>query len=139
MVKPVTLRQKGLETIKKFSQGSLAIAYKDSSSDKFLNKGGAGILFLLPNGEKCKHKFYTGLIASNFTSELLAIKEALTFYVTKQEFSAPIAGLAIFSDPKVALEVIKNGETKVTSAINVLLEGFNAMGNPPSCNKHRHT
>ncbi|GIY21497.1 protein O-mannosyl-transferase Tmtc3 [Caerostris extrusa] len=41
---------KGFDTIDKFSQGNLAIAYTDGSSDKFLNKGGAGIFFLLPNG-----------------------------------------------------------------------------------------
>ncbi|GIY54218.1 hypothetical protein CEXT_755011 [Caerostris extrusa] len=51
-------------------------AYTDGSSDKFLNKGGAGIFFLLPNGSKYHHKMNTGLIASDFTSELIAIKEA---------------------------------------------------------------
>jgi ribonuclease HI len=128
---PQTLRQKGLETIEKFSQGNLAIVYTDGSSDKSLNKGGAGILFLLPNGDKFMHKINTGLIASNFTSELLAIKEALSFYMTNQEISVLTEGLAIFSDSKAALEAIKNGETNVTSAINVLLEELH--GNGKSC------
>ena len=71
------------------------------------------------------------VIPSNFTSELLEINKALTFYMTKHEFSAPTDGLAIFSDSKVALEAIKNSETNVTSAINVLLEGLHR--NAKSC------
>nr|XP_042905704.1 uncharacterized protein LOC122270829 [Parasteatoda tepidariorum] len=71
------------------------------------------------------------LIASNFTSELLAIKKALAFYVTNQEISDPTEGLVIFSESKAALEAIDNGETNVTSAINVLLEGLH--GNGKSC------
>ncbi|GFW17135.1 reverse transcriptase domain-containing protein [Trichonephila clavipes] len=72
------LKQKGLETIEKISQENFAVAYTDGSSDISLNKGGAGILFQLPNKERKMHKINTGLIASNFTSELLAIKEALS-------------------------------------------------------------
>ncbi|XP_042899089.1 uncharacterized protein [Parasteatoda tepidariorum] len=72
-----------------------------------------------------------GLIASNFTSELLAIKEALTFYMTNQEISDTTEGLVIFSDSKAALEAINNGETNVTSALNVILEGL--LGNLKSC------
>ncbi|GIX67885.1 RNase H domain-containing protein [Caerostris extrusa] len=55
------LKQKGIDTIDKFSQGNLAIAYTDGSSDKFLNKGGAGIFFLLLNGSKYHHKVNAGL------------------------------------------------------------------------------
>ncbi|GFX52346.1 RNase H domain-containing protein [Trichonephila clavipes] len=44
---PVTLRQKGLETIEIFSQDNFAIAYTDGSSDRSLSNGGAGILLLL--------------------------------------------------------------------------------------------
>ena len=42
-------------------------------------------------------------------------------------FSAPTAGLAVFSDSK-ALEAIKIGETNVTSVINVLLQGLQCSG-----------
>ena len=83
------------------------------------------------NGEKCKYKINTGQIASNFTCKLLAIKEALTFYMTKQAFSAPTAGLASFSDSKGALEAIKSDKINVTCAINVLLEVL--QGNEKSC------
>ncbi|GFX01383.1 reverse transcriptase domain-containing protein [Trichonephila clavipes] len=98
------LKQKGLETIEKISQENFAVAFTDGSSDISLNKGGAGILFQLPNKERKMHKINTGLIASNFTSELLAIKEALTLYSTHLELSGTTEGLAIFSDSRVALE-----------------------------------
>ncbi|GFT04324.1 hypothetical protein TNCV_1928801 [Trichonephila clavipes] len=56
-------------------KNDFAVAYTDGSSDISLNKGGAGILFQLPNKGRKMHNINTGLIASNFTSELLAIKE----------------------------------------------------------------
>ncbi|GFY24100.1 hypothetical protein TNCV_1011531 [Trichonephila clavipes] len=74
---PVTLRQKGLETIAILSQDNVAIAYTDGSSDRSLSNGGAGIILLLPDGNNYKHKINTGIIALNFTSELVAIREAL--------------------------------------------------------------
>ncbi|GFS60040.1 RNase H domain-containing protein [Trichonephila clavipes] len=77
---PVTLRQKGLETIAILSQDNFAIAYTDGSSDRSLSNGGAGILLLLPDGNNYKHKINTGIIASNFTSKLMAIREALILY-----------------------------------------------------------
>ncbi|GFU00575.1 hypothetical protein TNCV_1612061 [Trichonephila clavipes] len=49
---PVTLRQKGLETIAILSQDNFAIAYTDGSSDRSLNNGGAGIILLLPDGNE---------------------------------------------------------------------------------------
>ncbi|GFU29247.1 probable RNA-directed DNA polymerase from transposon BS [Trichonephila clavipes] len=68
------LKQKGLETIEKISQENFAVAYTDGSSDISISKGGADILFQLPNKERKMHKINTGLIVSNFTRELLAIK-----------------------------------------------------------------
>ncbi|GFW88214.1 hypothetical protein TNCV_2649071 [Trichonephila clavipes] len=44
---PVTLRQKGLETIEILSQDNFAIVYTDASSDRSFSNGGAGILLLL--------------------------------------------------------------------------------------------
>ncbi|GFX15352.1 ribonuclease H [Trichonephila clavipes] len=74
------------------------------------------------------HKINTGLIASNFTSELLAIKEALILYSTHLELSATTEGLAIFSDSRAALEAIIKGDTNITSDINVLLESLHFRG-----------
>ncbi|GFW39387.1 ribonuclease H [Trichonephila clavipes] len=106
------LKQKGLETIEKISQENFAIAYTDGSSEISLHKGGAGILFQLPNKERKMHKINNGLIASNFTSELLAIKEALILYSTHLELSGTTEGLAIFSDSRAALEAIIKGEIR---------------------------
>ncbi|GFT69888.1 RNase H domain-containing protein [Trichonephila clavipes] len=80
---PVTLRQKGLETIAILSQDNFAIANTDGSSDRSLSNGGAGIILLLPDGINYKHKINTGIIASNFTSELVAIIERPLYYINK--------------------------------------------------------
>ncbi|GFV93548.1 RNase H domain-containing protein [Trichonephila clavipes] len=54
------LKQKGFETIEKISQENFVVVYTDGSSDISLNKGGAGILFQLPNKERKMHKINTG-------------------------------------------------------------------------------
>ncbi|GFV73129.1 probable RNA-directed DNA polymerase from transposon BS [Trichonephila clavipes] len=95
---PVTLRQKGLETIAILSQDNFAIAYTDGSSDRSLSNGGAGIILLLPDGNNYKHKINTGIIASNFTSELVAIREALLLYQQNPHVIDSTEGLVIFSD-----------------------------------------
>lgn len=105
---PAILRQKGLETIEKLSQGSYAVAYTDGSSDRSLNNGGAGIFILFPDGRNCKHKINAGIIASNFTSELLAIGEALALYLNDSQAIVSTEGITIFSDSKSALEAIRN-------------------------------
>ncbi|GFX52496.1 RNase H domain-containing protein [Trichonephila clavipes] len=122
------LKQKGFETIEKISQENFAVAYTDGSSDISLNKIGAGILFQLSNKETKMHTINTGLIASNFTSEILALKEALILYSTHLELSGTTEGLAIFSDSRVALEAIIKGDTNITFAINVLLEILHCKG-----------
>ncbi|GFV73247.1 RNase H domain-containing protein [Trichonephila clavipes] len=119
---PVTLRQKGLETIAILSQDNFAIAYTDGSSDRSLSNGGAGIILLLPDGNNYKHKINTGIIASNFTSELVAIREALILYQQNPHVIDSIEGLVIFSDSKSAIEAIRNGETKISCDIITLLE-----------------
>ncbi|GFY34829.1 RNase H domain-containing protein [Trichonephila clavipes] len=78
--RPCNSQTKGLETIAILSQDNFAIAYTDGSSDRSLSNGGAGIILLLPDGNNYKHKINTGIIASNFTSELVAIREALLLY-----------------------------------------------------------
>ncbi|GFX30021.1 RNase H domain-containing protein [Trichonephila clavipes] len=119
---PVTLRQKGLETIAILSQDNFAIAYTDGSSDRSLSNGGAGIILLLPDGNNYKHKINTGIIASNFTSELVAIREALLLYQQNPHVIDSTEGLVIFSDSKSAIEAIRNGETNISCDIITLLE-----------------
>ncbi|GFU79650.1 RNase H domain-containing protein [Trichonephila clavipes] len=119
---PVTLRQKGLETIAILSQDNFAIAYTDGSSDRSLSNGGAGIILLLPDGNNYKHKINTGIIASNFTSELVAIREALLLYQQNPHVIDSTEGLVIFSDSKSAIETIRNGETNISCDIITLLE-----------------
>ncbi|GFV12554.1 RNase H domain-containing protein [Trichonephila clavipes] len=119
---PVTLRQKGLETIEILSQDNFAIAYTDGSSDRSLSNGGAGILLLLPDGNNYKHKINTGIIASNFTSELMAIREAFILYQQDPHVIDSTEGLVIFSDSKPAIEAIRNGETNISCDIITLLE-----------------
>ncbi|GFX87601.1 RNase H domain-containing protein [Trichonephila clavipes] len=118
---PATLRQKGLETIEILSQDNFAIACTDGSSDRSLSNGGAGIL-LLPDGNNYKHKINTGIIASNFTSELMAIREALILYQQDPHVIDSTEGLVIFSDSKSAIEAIRNGETNISCDIITLLE-----------------
>ncbi|GFV57660.1 RNase H domain-containing protein [Trichonephila clavipes] len=119
---PVTLRQKGLETIAILSQDNFAIAYTDGSSDRSLSNGGAGILLLLPDGNNYKHKINTGIIASNFISELMVIREALILYQQDPHVIDSTEGLIIFSDSKSAIEAIRNGETNISCDIITLLE-----------------
>ncbi|GFT47390.1 probable RNA-directed DNA polymerase from transposon BS [Trichonephila clavipes] len=95
---PVPLRQKGLETIAILYQDNFAITYTDGSSDRSLSNGGAGIILLLPDGINYKHKINTGIIASNFTSELVAIREALILYQQDPHVIDSTEGLVIFSD-----------------------------------------
>ncbi|GFW20123.1 RNase H domain-containing protein [Trichonephila clavipes] len=118
---PATLRQKGLETIEILSQDNFAIANTDGSSDRSLSNGGAGIILLLPDGNNYKHKIHTGIIASNFTSELMAIREVLILYQQDPHVIDSTEGLVIFSDSKSAIEAIRNGET-ISCDIITLLE-----------------
>ncbi|GFX71942.1 RNase H domain-containing protein [Trichonephila clavipes] len=129
---PATLRQKGLETIEILSQDNFAIAYTDGSSDRSLSNGGAGILLLLPDGNNYKHKFNTGIIASNFTSELMAITEALILYQQDPHVIDSTEGLVIFSDSKSVIEATRNGETNISCDIITLLEQLHSKRK--SCN-----
>ncbi|GFW30403.1 hypothetical protein TNCV_453411 [Trichonephila clavipes] len=136
---PVTLTQKGLETIAILSQDNFAIAYTDSFSDRSLSNGGAGILLLLlPDGNNYKHKINTGIIASNFTSELMAIREALILYQQDPHVIDSTEGLVIFSDSKSAIEAIRNGETNISCDIITLLNSCTTKENPVSCNGYLH-
>ncbi|GFV44482.1 hypothetical protein TNCV_4737361 [Trichonephila clavipes] len=59
---------------------SQAIAPADGSSDSDLDKGGAGIYFVHPNGEHESYRIPTVKISSNFTCELMVIKRSLNSY-----------------------------------------------------------
>ncbi|GFV40726.1 RNase H domain-containing protein [Trichonephila clavipes] len=101
---------------------NFAIAYTDGSSDRSLSNGGAGIILLLPDGNNYKHKINTGIIASNFTNELMAIREALILYQQDPHVIYSTQGLVIFLDSKSAIEAIRNGETNISCDIITLLE-----------------
>ncbi|GFX67736.1 RNase H domain-containing protein [Trichonephila clavipes] len=118
--RPCNSQTKGLETIAILSQDNFAIAYTDGSSDRSLSNGGAGIILLLPDGNNYKHKINTGIIASNFTSELVAIREALILYQQNPHVIDSTEGLVIFSDSKSAIEAIRNGETNISCDITLL-------------------
>ncbi|GFS84960.1 RNA-directed DNA polymerase from mobile element jockey [Trichonephila clavipes] len=120
--RPCNSQTKGLETIAILSQDNFAIAYTDGSSDRSLSNGGAGIILLLPDGNNYKHKINTGIIASNFTSELVAIREALLLYQQNPHVIDSTEGLVIFSDSKSAIEAIRNGEANISCDIITLLE-----------------
>ncbi|GFW86581.1 RNase H domain-containing protein [Trichonephila clavipes] len=104
------------------SQDNFAIAYTDGSSDRSLSNGCAGIILLLPDGNNYKHKINTGIIASNFTCELMAIREALILYQQDPHVIDSTEGLVIFSDSKSAIEAIRNGESNISCDIITLLE-----------------
>ncbi|GFS72017.1 putative transposable element [Trichonephila clavipes] len=108
--------------ITKGGKDNFAIAYIDGSSDRSLSNGGAGIILLLPDGNNYKHKINTGIIASNFTSELMAIREALILYQQDPHVIDSTEGLVILSDSKSAVEAIRNGETNISCDIITLLE-----------------
>ncbi|GFV20065.1 RNase H domain-containing protein [Trichonephila clavipes] len=114
--------KKGLETIEILSQNNFAITYTDGSSDRSLSNVGAGIILLLPDSNNYKHKINTGIISSNFTSELMAIREALILYQQDPHVIDSTEGLVIFSDSKSAIEAIRNGETNISCDIITLLE-----------------
>ncbi|GFX56430.1 RNase H domain-containing protein [Trichonephila clavipes] len=97
---PVTLRQKGLGTIEILSQDNFEITYTYGSSDRSLSNGGAGIILLLPDGNNYKHKINTGVIASNFPSEHLAVRKALILYQQDPDAIDSTEGSVIFSDSK---------------------------------------
>ncbi|GFU71268.1 hypothetical protein TNCV_3782531 [Trichonephila clavipes] len=96
--RPCYSQTKGLETIPILSQDNFAIAYTDGSSDRSLSNGGAGIILLLPGSNNSKHKINTGIIALNFTSELVAIREELILYQQNPHVIDSTEGLVIFSD-----------------------------------------
>ncbi|GFX42008.1 RNase H domain-containing protein [Trichonephila clavipes] len=98
------------------------VFFRSRASTLFSGSHGAGIILLLPDGNNYKHKINTGIIASNFTSELMAIREALILYQQHPRVIDSTEGLVIFSDSKSAIEAIRNRETNISCDIITLLE-----------------
>ncbi|GFQ99411.1 hypothetical protein TNCT_471981 [Trichonephila clavata] len=94
-----------MRTIEKLPQ-------ENCSSNNSFDKGGAGIFFFFPQDREQEHIFNTGLIAFNFTGDLLAIRETLTMYLTYSPAMNNLEGLIRLSDSKSALEAIINGDLK---------------------------
>ncbi|XP_054720827.1 uncharacterized protein LOC129230454 [Uloborus diversus] len=118
------LLQKGEDTIRSLAKENSVLIYTDGSSDIDCNRGGAGISVIYPSGNNVKLKRPTGQIASNFTSELVAIKEALAHCLSSPTPEDLIEEIVIFSDSKSALEAIRNGMTRLTQEINFFLHSL---------------
>nr|XP_042911965.1 ribonuclease H-like [Parasteatoda tepidariorum] len=118
------LLQKGEDTVRSLSRANSVIVYTDGSSDIDCNRGGADISITYPSGNDVKLKIPTGQIASNFTTELIVIKEALA-YCRSHSLKDSIKEIVIFSDSKSALEAIHNRNTSITPEINTLLHLLN--------------
>ena len=74
------LLQKGVDTTRSLSQK--IIIFTDDYSDNSFGRGGADIPFLHPSSSKTELKVPTSHIASNFTCEFIAIKQALSLYIS---------------------------------------------------------
>lgn len=115
------IKEKGLHTIRELSKSTqnMAIAFTDGSSDSSLDRGGAGIFLTHANDKSESHKISVGKIASNYTCELVAIKEALNLYYSKAIQNSN--GLLLFSDSRSALQAILRGNSQLTQDIILLL------------------
>ncbi|GFT23201.1 hypothetical protein NPIL_639951 [Nephila pilipes] len=93
----------------------MAFTYTDGSSDKFLNRRGAGDFFTYPDRKIHKNRINTGMTAFNFTSESSAIREVFTIYLTDLLMVDSTEGLKVFSDSNSAIQAIK--KEKLTSPL----------------------
>ncbi|GFQ87373.1 hypothetical protein TNCT_683561 [Trichonephila clavata] len=89
-----------------------------------ISRGGKEIQFIRTSGANTELKITTGQIVSNFTSELNAINEALSFYVSYFPNDA-VKSFVIFSDTKSAFEAICNGDINLTKSINIFFKQIN--------------
>ncbi|GFY77704.1 hypothetical protein TNIN_324091 [Trichonephila inaurata madagascariensis] len=84
-------------------------------------KGEEGIL-LFPESRKRKTIFNAGVIASNFTSGILAIRGAFTTYMTDSQAMDTTEGLIILSGSMTVFRGHhKPKATNISSFINLLL------------------
>ncbi|CAL1264458.1 unnamed protein product [Larinioides sclopetarius] len=98
---------------------NMAIAFTDGSSDSSLDRGGACVFLTYADGKPESHKISVGKIASNYTCELVAIKEALNLYHYNDIQNSN--GLLLFSDSRSALQAILRGNSQLTQDIILLL------------------
>jgi ribonuclease HI len=113
LINPVTknqpkskLKSEAEYTISSYKNKNLIEIYTDGSSDTTLQNGGIGIYAQYPNNQEIKISKGGGEIASNYTCELRAIRQALETYM---ESNNKGNGLVIFSDSKASLDSIKAG------------------------------
>ncbi|GFV17554.1 hypothetical protein TNCV_2385271 [Trichonephila clavipes] len=120
---PVTLRQKGLETIAILSQDNFAIAYTDGSSQT--DPSAMEVpesSYSLSDGSNYKHKINTGIYSPQ-TSQVNSWQlRGLILYQQNPHVIDSTEGFVIFSDSKSAIEAIRNGETNISCDIITLLE-----------------
>ncbi|GFX35074.1 putative RNA-directed DNA polymerase from transposon BS [Trichonephila clavipes] len=123
---PVTLRQKGLETIAILSQDNFAIAYTDGSSDRFLSNGGAGIILLLPDVTEfdCP-RIITSTIARLRTEHLKGMKihpdKTRSYVQCKHCPDLQLTPNHILECPTVATTLLKMGMVPLRDSLRELL------------------
>ena len=79
-----------METNTEQSKPDLVTTYTDGSSNSECDRGGSGIFLVFPDQTSLKHRVAAGKIASNFNSELIAIKAALALYQSEYMLSGAI-------------------------------------------------
>ncbi|KAF8796655.1 hypothetical protein HNY73_001004 [Argiope bruennichi] len=84
-----------------------------------LDRSGAGIILTYANDKYESHKISLGKIVSNYTCELVAIKEALNLYYTKAIQNSN--ELLLFSDSRSVLQAILRGNSQLTQDIILFL------------------
>ncbi|GFS60166.1 hypothetical protein TNCV_2826811 [Trichonephila clavipes] len=128
---PVTLRQKGLETIAIFSQDNFAIAYTDGSSDRSLSNGGAGIILLLPDVTEfdCP-RIITSTIARLRNEHLKGMKihpdKTILYVQCKDCPDLQLTPNHILECPTVATKLLKMGMVPLKDSLQELLYSPNA-------------
>ncbi|GFX28571.1 hypothetical protein TNCV_1153791 [Trichonephila clavipes] len=128
---PVTLRQKGLETIAILSQDNFAIAYTDGSSDRSLSNGGAGIILLLPDVTEfdCP-RIITSTIARLRTEHLKGMKiypdKTRSYVQCKHCPDLQLTPNHILECPTVATKLLKMGMVPLRDSLRELLYSSDA-------------
>ncbi|GFU59587.1 probable RNA-directed DNA polymerase from transposon BS [Trichonephila clavipes] len=123
---PVTIRQKGLETIAILSQDNFAIAYTDGSSDRSLSNGGVGIILLLPDVTEfdCP-RIITSTIARLRTEHLKGMKihpdKTRSYVQCKHCPNLQLTSNHILECPTVATKLLKMGMVPLTDSLWELL------------------
>ncbi|GFV34983.1 hypothetical protein TNCV_2098101 [Trichonephila clavipes] len=123
---PVTLRQKGLETIAILSQDNFAIAYTDGSSDRSLSNEGAVIILLLRDVTEfdCP-RIITSTIARLRTEHLKSIKihpdKTRSYVQCKHCPDLQLTPNHFLECPAVATKLLKMGMVPLRDSLRELL------------------